>query len=158
MGIDSKGRTDGKKRIQPSAGGLAYFALLRTADALKNYFETIIEPFDITGQQYNVLRILRGAGSCGLPTLTIAERMIERAPGITRMIDRLVTKELVWRENCPNDRRRVYCGITEKGLGLLDRLDGPVDETNMAFDALDGKELAQLTSLLERVRKVHESN
>lgn len=147
-----------KKAIRPSKGGIAYVNLLRAADRVKGYFETIIAPFDITGQQYNVLRILRGEGEHGLPTLTIADRMIERAPGITRMIDRLVAKELVWRENCPNDRRRVYCGITEKGLDLLDLLDQPVDETNKAFHGLSEAELAQLTTLLEKVRKVHESN
>jgi len=151
-------RAGPEKRFVPSTGGIAYVTLLRTADRVKAYFETIVAPFDITGQQYNVLRILRGAGPDGLPTLTIAERMIERAPGITRMIDRLEAKEWVWRENCPNDRRRVYCGITEKGLDLLDLLDEPVDETNAAFHGLSAEELAQLTVLLEKVRKAHESN
>ncbi len=125
---------------------------------MKTYFETLIAPFDITGQQYNVLRILRGAGAEGLPTLTIAERMIERAPGITRMIDRLDAKGLVWRGNCPNDRRRVYCGITEKGLNLLELLDEPVEETNAVFDGLTEAELEQFTVLLEKVWKSFESN
>ena len=146
-----------KKRVQPSPGGIAYVALLRTADKMKTYFETIVAPFDITGQQYNVLRILRGAEPDGLPTLTIAERMIERAPGITRMIDRLEAKELVWRENCPNDRRRVYCGITEKGLNLLELLDAPVVKKNEVFHGLSEVELAQLTALLEKVWKDLES-
>jgi len=146
-----------KKRVQPSPGGIAYVALLRTADKMKTYFETIVAPFDITGQQYNVLRILRGAEPEGLPTLTIAERMIERAPGITRMIDRLEAKELVWRENCPNDRRRVYCGITEKGLNLLELLDAPVVKKNEVFHGLSEVELAQLTALLEKVWKDLES-
>jgi len=142
-----------KKQFQPSPGGIAYVALLRTADKMKTHFETVFAPFDITGQQYNVLRILRGAEPEGLPTLTIAERMIERAPGITRMIDRLEAKELVWRENCPNDRRRVYCGITEKGLNLLELLDAPVVKKNEVFHGLSEVELAQLTALLEKVWK-----
>ena len=146
-----------KKRVQPSPGGIAYVALLRTADKMKTHFETVFAPFDITGQQYNVLRILRGAEPEGLPTLTIAERMIERAPGITRMIDRLEAKELVWRENCPNDRRRVYCGITEKGLNLLELLDAPVVKKNEVFHGLSEVELAQLTALLEKVWKDLES-
>jgi len=146
-----------KKRVQPSPGGIAYVALLRTADKMKTHFETVFAPFDITGQQYNVLRILRGAEPEGLPTLTIAERMIERAPGITRMIDRLEAKELVWRENCPNDRRRVYCGITEKGLNLLELLDAPVVKKNEVFHGLSKVELAQLTALLEKVWKDLES-
>ena len=124
---------------------------------MKTHFETVFAPFDITGQQYNVLRILRGAEPEGLPTLTIAERMIERAPGITRMIDRLEAKELVWRENCPNDRRRVYCGITEKGLNLLELLDAPVVKKNEVFHGLSEVELAQLTALLEKVWKDLES-
>ncbi len=145
---------NGKKRFQPSKGGIAYVALLRTADRMKTYFETIVSPFDITGQQYNVLRILRGAEPEGLPTLTIAERMIERAPGITRMIDRLETKELVRRENCPDDRRCVYCRITEKGLNLLELLDEPVEEADrVVFRGLNETELEQLTALLEKARK-----
>ena len=142
------------KRIQPSKGGIAYVALLRTADKMKTYFETIVAPFDITGQQYNVLRILRGAEPEGLPTLTIAERMIERAPGITRMIDRLEAKELVGRENCPNDRRCVYCRITEKGLNLLELLDEPVEEADRAvFRGLEEEEIKQLIALLEKAGK-----
>jgi DNA-binding MarR family transcriptional regulator len=121
---------------------------------MKTYFETIVAPFDITGQQYNVLRILRGAEPEGLPTLTIAERMIERAPGITRMIDRLEAKELVGRENCPNDRRCVYCRITEKGLNLLELLDEPVEEADRAvFRGLDEAEIKQLIALLEKAGK-----
>ncbi|MBC7901566.1 MAG: MarR family transcriptional regulator [Saprospiraceae bacterium] len=154
---DQDSRPNEKKPARPSKGGIAYVNLLRAADGVKAYFETIIAPFDITGQQYNVLRILRGAGEYGLPTLTIAERMIERDPGITRMIDRLEAKGLVWRENCPNDRRRIYCRITEKGMDLLELLDEPVDETNAAFHGLTAAELAQLTVLLEKVRKVHET-
>ncbi len=147
----------GKKRIRPTPGGIAYVALLRAAERLKTYFESIVAPFDITGQQYNVLRILRGAEPDGLPTLTIAERMIERAPGITRMIDRLEAKELVRRESCAEDRRCVYCRITEKGLQLLELLDEPVDETNDGFYGLSEAELAQLTALLEKVWQRFES-
>jgi len=143
-----------KKGVQPSKGGIAYVALLRTADKMKTYFETIIAPFDITGQQYNVLRILRGAEPDGLPTLTIAERMIERAPGITRMIDRLEAKELVAREICVEDRRCVYCRITKKGLNLLELLDNPVEEADRAvFRGLEETEIKQLIALLEKAGK-----
>ncbi len=151
-------RTHEKKRFRPSPGGIAYVALLRTADRMKTYFETIVAPFDITGQQYNVLRILRGAEPKGLPTLTVAERMIERTPGITRMIDRLEVKGLVVRELRPNDRRCVHCRITEKGLNLLELLDEPVDETDASFHGLSDTELEQLTALLEKVLKRLEPN
>ncbi|MDQ3697526.1 MAG: MarR family transcriptional regulator [Gemmatimonadota bacterium] len=127
-------------------------ALYRAADGVRTFMETVIEPYGITGQQYNVLRILRGAEADGLPTLTIAERMLERAPGITRMIDRLETKGLVVRERRPDDRRCVYCRITGKGLELLKRLDRPVEEADRAvFAALAPRELGHLMTLLARV-------
>jgi DNA-binding MarR family transcriptional regulator len=151
-------RPRSKKRRQPHARA-AFGTLLSTADKVKTFFETVCAPFRITGQQYNVLRILRGAEPEGLPTLTIAERMIERTPGITRMIDRLETKGLVAREVRPHDRRCVYCRITKKGLGLLKLLDGPVEEFNRsAFRALSDAELKQLVALLERTRERQESD
>jgi DNA-binding MarR family transcriptional regulator len=137
----------------------AYSTLLSTADKVRTFFETVCAPFDITGQQYNVLRILRGAEPSGLPTLTIAERMIERTPGITRMIDRLEAKGLVAREVRPHDRRCVYCRITEKGLGLLKLLDAPVEEANRAaFRGLSAAELARLVALLVKARKALEAD
>src|ERR1041385_1886715 len=128
-------------RIQ-SRGPTPYSILLSTADRIKSAFETVCTPFDLTGQQYNVLRILRGAEPDGLATLTIAERVIERTPGITRMIDRLEAKGLVGREIRPHDRRCVYCRITRKGLKLLKLLDEPVNDFNLgAFGALSDSEI-----------------
>lgn len=136
-----------------------YSTLLSTADRIKTLFETVCAPFDITGQQYNVLRILRGAEPHGLPTLTIADRVIEETPGITRMIDRLESKGLVTREIRPHDRRCVYCRITRKGLKLLRLLDVPVEEFNkQAFRGLSAKELQQMVELLLKTRKAHESD
>src|SRR5829696_3408168 len=97
----------------------AVVALMRTTDLVRRAIGAIVEPHGITLQQYNVLRILRGSGEQGLPTLEIADRMIEQTPGITRLIDRLETKRLALRERCKNDRRRVYCRITRDGLALL---------------------------------------
>jgi DNA-binding MarR family transcriptional regulator len=134
-----------------------YATLLSVADRVRTSFEAVCAPFGITAQQYNVLRILRGAEPEGLPTLTIAERMIERTPGITRMIDRLEAKGLVAREVRPHDRRRVYCRITKKGLSLLKQLDEPVEEFNRsAFRTLSDAELRQLVALLERTWEAHE--
>src|SRR5947209_9299865 len=96
----------------------ATLGLLRTADAMKRSLAQVIEPHGITPQQYNVLRILRGAGPDGLPTLSIGGRMIEQTPGVTRLVDRLVRKDLVARNPCAKDRRRVFCRITPKGLDL----------------------------------------
>src|SRR5919199_5153950 len=122
------------KKRQPHARA-AFSTLLSTADKVKTFFETVCAPFRITGQQYNVLRILRGAEPEGLPTLTIAERMIERTPGITRMIDRLEAKGLVVREVRPHDRRCVYCRITKKGLKLLEQLVALLVKTRKAHEA-----------------------
>ncbi|HTD84875.1 MAG TPA: MarR family transcriptional regulator, partial [Gemmatimonadaceae bacterium] len=112
-----------------------------------------IEPHGITPQQYNVLRILRGAGAEGLPTLTIGERMIEQTPGVTRLVDRLERKGLVARTPCPKDRRRVFCTITTKGLDLLKELDDPVNRWDVqAVAVLPPSDLDSLINLLDRVR------
>ena len=129
---------------------------MSTADRIRSSFEPIRAPFEITGQQYNVLRILRGAEPEGLPTLTIAERMVERTPGITGLIDRLESKSLVVREIPAHDRRQVYCRISKKGLNLLKLLDEPMEAgLRKAFRGLTSKELQQLILLLEQARKPH---
>ena len=107
----------------------------------------------ITSQQFNVLRILRGAGVGGLPTLDIAERMIEQAPGITRLLDRLEGKKLVRRERPSDNRRQVLCFVTRPGLDLLQKLDTPVrDKVNQALHQLDESEVEELIRLLTVVR------
>jgi len=137
----------------------ATLGLLRTADAVKRSLAQVVEPHGITPQQYNVLRILRGAGPDGLPTLTIGERMVEQTPGVTRLVDRLERKGLVARTPCPKDRRRVFCRITEKGLELLTELDEPVNRWDAkAVAALAPSDLASLIGLLDRVRSANSAN
>jgi DNA-binding MarR family transcriptional regulator len=120
---------------------------------MKRSLAQVIEPHGITPQQYNVLRILRGAGPDGLPTLSIGERMIEQTPGVTRLVDRLERKGLVARTPCPTDRRRVFCRITQKGLDLLKELDDPVTRWDaQAVAVLPPSELDSLINLLDRVR------
>ena len=134
----------------------ATLGLLRTSDALKRSLAQVIEPHGITPQQYNVLRILRGAGSDGLPTLTIGERMIEQTPGVTRLVDRLELKGLVARTPCPTDRRRVFCRITPVGLQLLTELDEPVNRWDtQSVSVLAPSELDSLITLLDRVRSAN---
>jgi DNA-binding MarR family transcriptional regulator len=138
----------------PSKAQEAAVSLLRTADVLRRLIGAVVEPNGITSQQYNVLRILRGAGERGLPTLEIADRMIESTPGITRLIDRLETKKLVARERCLTDRRQVFCRITTPGLSLLAALDAPIlQATNTALGILKKTELASLIDLLDRTRE-----
>jgi DNA-binding MarR family transcriptional regulator len=136
-----------------SRGQEAAIGLLRTADVLRRLLARVVEPNGITLQQYNVLRILRGAGEVGLPTLDIAARMIEQAPGITRLLDRLEAKRLVRRRRCTEDRRQVLCWIAPAGLALLSDLDAPMlaaDETGLG--RLPRPTLASLIRILDDVR------
>jgi MarR family transcriptional regulator, organic hydroperoxide resistance regulator len=131
----------------------ATVAILRTADVARRRLTSAIEPYGITVQQYNVLRILRGAQPDPLPTLEIGERLIERVPGVTRLLDRLEEKGLVRRQRCTDDRRLVHCWITEEGLDLLASTDALSAEADEAIvQALDAAEVELLIDLLERVR------
>jgi DNA-binding MarR family transcriptional regulator len=131
----------------------AILALQRTTDLLRRHFTQVIGPHGISPQQYNVLRILRGAGAAGTPTLDIADRMIEKTPGITRLLDRLEGKHLVRRRRCPEDRRQVLCWITESGLKLLAELDKPVSDPGPRYlQSLSSDEVRQLIDMLERIR------
>ena len=141
-------RTPFVSRAQEGAVGL-----LLTADRVRRSLARIVEPHGITLQQYNVLRILRGAGDAGLPTLDIAERMIEEAPGITRLMDRIEKKRLVRRKRCPSDRRQVLCWITAEGRDLLSRLEGPMRLGDAsAMGGLPSSDLDELIRLLDAVR------
>lgn len=136
-----------------SRGQEVVVALLRTADLVRRTVGRALEPHDITPQQYNVLRILRGAGEQGLPTLEIADRMIEQAPGVTRLLDRLEVKGLVRRQRCAQDRRQVLCWLTPSGLELVERLDEPVDSADtQAVAMLTPEEQEQLLRMLDSIR------
>ena len=101
----------------------AVVTLLGTADRVRGALSRVVEARGITLQQYNVLRILRGAGKHGLPTLEIASRLLEHNPGITRLLDRLEARSLVKRARCPEDRRQVLCTATDAARRLLAPLD-----------------------------------
>ena len=142
-------------------GGAAGVTHCWTSPQESNSFARFVAVFAIpvfdqqgtTSQQYNVLRILRGAGLGGIPTLDIAERMIEQAPGITRLLDRLERKKLVRRERSSENRRQVLCYITKPGLDLLRELDTPVkNQDNQALHRLDESEIEELIRLLELAR------
>lgn len=131
----------------------AYLALLRTADDMRRHVGRVLEPAGITLQQYNVLRILRGAGPDGLPTLTIGERMLERTPGVTRLIDRMEEKGWVMRVRCTEDRRRVWCRITDEGLRLLAPLDPKINAADDSLErVLEQDQLAALINYLDSIR------
>ena len=132
-------------------------SILRTADILRRRFEGHLTKSQITPQQYNVLRILRGSHPNEMPTLDIVDRMIEHEPGITRLLDRLEAKGLVTREKCSEDKRRVLCRLTAQGLRVLGRLDGPVAELeDESLGDLSRKEAESLIEMLERIRLYHQ--
>ncbi len=129
-------------------------ALFRTTDAVRRAMARVLEPHGLTGTQYNVLRILRGARPAPLPTMEIAARMMEQTPGITRLLDRLEAKELVSRERCSDDRRQVLCSITPLGVELLAALDEPIDRADEAlFASLKEAELQGLLRHLAAIRE-----
>jgi DNA-binding MarR family transcriptional regulator len=130
----------------------ALIAVVRAADRVKREVAQVIEPHGVTLQQYNVLRILRGAGPEGLPTLEVGARMMEQAPGVTRLVERLVRKQLVARARGDEDARQVICRITPKGLALLALMDQPVLEADTAaVSALSRMEQLRLTALLRKL-------
>ena len=125
----------------------AAVTLLRTADVLRSLLDGALKPFGLSGEQYNVLRILRGSPSKGLPTLEIASRMVSRAPNITRLVDKLIQKGLVSRCPQPDDRRVVVVRITGTGRRLVDRATPAAQAAPAA--ALARLKPAQLRSLIE---------
>ena len=134
-------------RAQEAAVGI-----LRTADRIRRLLGSTVEPFGLTLQQYNILRILRGSGEA-MCTLEVSKRLIERSPGITRHLDILETKGLVVRERSTDDRREVRCAITADGRDLLRRMDPVVNAADEAAVAgLDDSSLTELVGLLDRIR------
>jgi DNA-binding MarR family transcriptional regulator len=135
----------------------AVVGLMRTADLIRRHGAAVVEPHGITLQQFNVLRILRGAGVEGLPTLEVGERMIEQTPGVTRLLDRLEAKELVRRQRCPKDRRQHLCWITEKGLDVLRKIDGVAPRANEeSLKGLSQKDRVTFIRLLDAIRAAHQ--
>lgn len=130
-----------------------FLALLKTADALGQEAEQLIRSANLTGTQYNVLRILRGAGPEGLACREIGERLISHDPDITRLLDRMEKRGLITRERQKNDRRVVKTRITPQGLELLKPLDQPMrDLHKRQFRHMAATRLKVLSDLLEEIR------
>jgi DNA-binding MarR family transcriptional regulator len=106
---------------------------------------------DITSQQYNILRILRGAGK-PLSTLQIRQRMLDKMSDTSRIVDRLVKKELVQKVICKTDRRLVDVTITDAGMQLLERLDSYNEQMDSMLGNLDEEEAKMLNQLLDKIR------
>ncbi len=130
----------------------AAFNLMIAADYVQTKIDRFCAEFGITRGQYNVLRILRGAGAEGLARWDIAERMLERAPDVTRIIDRLEKQNLVLRERSSEDKRQSITQISEKGLELLIEIQPKVDETrDFLSKLLSLPEWIALSSLCEKI-------
>jgi DNA-binding MarR family transcriptional regulator len=129
-----------------------YLSLIRTADMLQRQVNDLLKAAGISHAQYNVPRILRGAGGDGLPCGEIGARMVTRDPDVTRLLDRLVQRGQVERGRGAGDRRVVSARITAEGLSVLERLDGPIVELHKAQFGFLKEEATRLIEELERVR------
>jgi DNA-binding MarR family transcriptional regulator len=131
----------------------AVLNVLRTADVLQQRLTAALKPFKLSHSQYNVLRILRGAGPKGLACREISERMITRDPDITRLLDRLEARGLLTRARDQKDRRVVMARITSEGQRLLEVLDRPIVEVDrQLLQHLGEQRLRALIELLELAR------
>ena len=138
------------KPFAPSLEAKLFVALLRLCDRLAQDADLLIKSFGLTGTQYNVLRILRGAGPDGLPCKGIGDRMISRDPDMTRLLDRMEKRQLITRERQSEDRRVIKTRITPAGLEILKKLDGPVDELHKKqFRHLPASRLKALAEVIE---------
>lgn len=141
----------GKRGSLPSEDR-AFIALQKVADRLALQAEQLFKSNGLTGAQYNVLRILRGAEPAGLACSSISERMISHDPDMTRLLDRMEKRSLITRERQSDDRRVVKTRITSGGLELLKRLDAPVRELHKRqFAHMGSARIKALADLLDEI-------
>ena len=126
--------------------------LIYTFGWMNGKSKEILAAEDITPQQFNILRILRGSHPQPLSTLQIRERMLDKMSDTSRIVDRLIAKGLVKKDACKKDLRLVDVMITEKGKKLLERLDAREDEMDNIISKLTKKEAAFLSNLLDKIR------
>jgi len=133
----------------PSNKVKALINIKYTANWIENHQTSFFKPYRISVQQYNVLRILKGANE-PLRVQTIKDRMIQKAPNTTRLMDKLSIKNLIVRTACPNDRRVVHIIITKEGVSLLDKIH--TERNDNLLKKLSEKEAKQLSDLLDKIR------
>ncbi|MFN8854581.1 MAG: MarR family winged helix-turn-helix transcriptional regulator [Planctomycetaceae bacterium] len=135
----------------------AFLSLWRTYDRLRALEDEFFRPYDLTPQQYNVLRLLKAHHPAPLPTLDVANRLVSRAPDITRMLDKLEQRGFVARTRSENDRRTVLVGITPAGVQMLTEMHEPLRTCHeQQLGHLPPESLRQLIDLLRGVRAPHE--
>src|SRR6516162_6035150 len=138
------------KRDSVSLEAKLFVALLRAADRLSQDADLLVKAYGLTGTQYNVLRILRGAGPDGLPCNGIGDRMISRDPDMTPLLDRMEKRALITRERQTQDRRVIKARISPTGLEILKKLDAPIDELHKKqFRHLAASQVRALAEALE---------
>ena len=125
--------------------------LLYTAGWLRNMHIEFLKPFDVSPQQFNILRILRGFEDW-MPMSEVKDRMVEKAPNATRLADKLIDKELIERKRCDVDRRVVYVQITNKGLQLLSDIGNLEDDQFTVTEKLTQKEARLISDILDKLR------
>lgn len=130
--------------------------LIYTVGWMRDRTKSMFEAEDITPQQFNILRILRGSFPKPLSTLQIRERMLEKMSDTSRIVDRLIAKGLVKKLTCKNDRRLVDVIISDKGKKLLERLDTRQDEIDGVLGKLSEKDANILSDLLDKIRDISE--
>jgi DNA-binding MarR family transcriptional regulator len=130
----------------------AIINIIYTNSWLESIQMEIFKPFDLTIQQYNVLRILRGHYPQPITVIAIIERMLDKMSNASRLVDKLLLKGLAIRRECPNDRRAVDVLITQKGLDLLAELDVLQDKWESQLHGLSEEEALQLSNLLDKLR------
>ena len=144
-----------KKRIKQTADFTspaeeALLNLMVAADHVRGRLDRVCAEFNITHGQYNVLRILRGVYPEGHPRCEIAARMLEKAPDVTRLVDRLESQQLVERERSGEDRRLSITRITKKGITLLERMEASLEEANRYFsERVSRRDCRELTRICE---------
>ena len=130
--------------------------IMYTQNVIQDHLNEIIKPYDLSGEQYNVLRILRGQKGNPANMCLIQERMIAKTSNTTRLVDKLLLKEFVTRNVCPDNRRKIEVLITQKGLNILKELDPKVNAHERAFSKnISPEELELLNELLEKYRTQH---
>jgi len=143
-----------KRDPQAALEARVFVSLMRAADVLARGAEALLKPYSLSGTQYNILRILRGAGESGLACREVGCRLITRDPDITRLLDRMESRGLIARARETQDRRVVKTRITAEGLRLLAELDQPVRELHRRqWRQFPAKQLRQLSNLLDCARE-----
>jgi DNA-binding MarR family transcriptional regulator len=156
--LSKRSRRTTKRAPQQDLEAQVFLSVMKTANILARGAEAALKPSGLSGTQYNVLRILRGAGQHGLACSEVGERLISRDPDMTRLLDRMESRGWIARAREEKDRRVVKTRITAEGLRILAKLDAPVRELHRRqLRHLPARQLRQLSLLLERARAHVES-